>query len=99
MSAPAPPGFIEAIQALRAGLQELGVPWVVIGGVAVIARGVPRFTADVDTTAAAVSPLCCASPGALPGTLGDVFARMRSVGFFLPAVVQQDLLRRAGETA
>lgn len=37
--------------------------------------------------------------GALPGTLGDAFARMQSVGFFLPAVVEQDLLRRAGETA
>lgn len=50
MSAPGQPGFIEAIRALRDGLQELGVPWVVIGGVAVIARGVPRFTADVDAT-------------------------------------------------
>lgn len=50
MSAPAQPGFIEAIRALRDGLRELGVPWVVIGGVAVIARGVPRFTADVDAT-------------------------------------------------
>jgi hypothetical protein len=42
--------FVEALHDLRAALSELGVPWLVIGGLAVIARGVPRFTADVDAT-------------------------------------------------
>jgi hypothetical protein len=42
--------FLQALSALRPALDELQVPWLVIGGIAVIARGVPRFTADVDVT-------------------------------------------------
>jgi len=37
-----------ALDALGAGLRSLRVPWMVIGGIAVIARGVRRFTADID---------------------------------------------------
>jgi hypothetical protein len=37
-----------AIAALVAALAEARVPWMVIGGIAVIARGVRRMTADVD---------------------------------------------------
>jgi hypothetical protein len=48
-----PPAFLEALGALRDGLQALGVPWAIIGGVAVIAHGVPRYTADVDATVSA----------------------------------------------
>jgi len=36
--------------ALAATMNELSVPWMVIGGVAVIAAGVPRETIDVDAT-------------------------------------------------
>lgn len=37
-----------ALEALAAGLTESRAPWAVIGGVAVIARGVRRFTTDID---------------------------------------------------
>ena len=50
MSQGRPPRFLDALQALRDGLTELGIPWLVIGGVAVIARGVPRLTLDIDAT-------------------------------------------------
>ena len=48
-----PPRFLSALQAVADGLSELGAPWMCIGGVAVIALGVPRFTADVDATVSA----------------------------------------------
>lgn len=53
MSETRPPEFLDALRALHDALQALNVPWMVIGGVAVIAHGVPRYTADVDATAAA----------------------------------------------
>jgi uncharacterized nucleotidyltransferase DUF6036 len=40
--------FLYALAALRDGLDESGDPWAVIGGVAVIARGVTRLTLDID---------------------------------------------------
>jgi hypothetical protein len=39
-----------ALDALARGLTEYGAPWTVIGGIAVIARGVRRFTTDIDVT-------------------------------------------------
>lgn len=36
-----------ALEALASGLSQLHVPWAVIGGIAVIARGVRRFTTDI----------------------------------------------------
>lgn len=53
MSAPGGPGFLEALRAVRDGLADLGLPWMVIGGVAVIASGVPRYTVDIDATLSA----------------------------------------------
>lgn len=38
----------QALAALTAGLAESGAPWMVIGGIAIIARGVRRFTTDID---------------------------------------------------
>jgi hypothetical protein len=38
----------EALEALARGLTGSGAPWMVIGGIAVIARGVRRFTTDID---------------------------------------------------
>lgn len=52
MTGGTPPAFPAAVRALRDALVELGVPWLIIGGVAVIARGVPRFTVDIDATVA-----------------------------------------------
>lgn len=37
-----------ALRDLAAALTATGAPWMVIGGIAVIARGVRRFTADID---------------------------------------------------
>jgi hypothetical protein len=42
--------FAGALRALATALRELGIPGMLIGGVAVIARGVPRTTRDVDMT-------------------------------------------------
>jgi uncharacterized nucleotidyltransferase DUF6036 len=51
-------GFLDALRDLSAALDELGSPAMIIGGVAVIAHGVPRLTVDIDATvvAAGVSP-------------------------------------------
>lgn len=47
------PGQVErvledALAALAGALDEAGAPWMIIGGIAVIARGVRRFTTDID---------------------------------------------------
>ena len=46
-------GFLEALDALRRALDEVDAPSMIIGGVAVIALGVPRLTIDIDATVAA----------------------------------------------
>lgn len=38
----------DALAALASALDEAGAPWMVIGGIAVIAHGVRRFTTDID---------------------------------------------------
>jgi hypothetical protein len=40
----------DALVALASALEELGAPAMLIGGIAVIARGVPRTTLAVDAT-------------------------------------------------
>ncbi len=42
--------LLEAMAALERGLQRIGLPHMLIGGLAVIARGVPRDTRDIDAT-------------------------------------------------
>jgi len=66
-----PPDFLDALRALCDGLQALGLPWMIIGGVAVIAHGVPRYTADVDATVSA--------PGEPIERIFEVFARQHVV--------------------
>jgi len=39
-----------ALADLAAALDATGIPWMVIGGIAVIARGVRRMTTDIDAT-------------------------------------------------
>jgi hypothetical protein len=39
-----------ALRALAGAFDEAGVPAMIIGGIAVIARGVPRHTIDIDAT-------------------------------------------------
>lgn len=48
MSERVTPDITAALAALAAALQRVGQPSMVIGGVAVIARGVPRLTVDID---------------------------------------------------
>jgi len=43
-------GFLKAIADLQLGLGRVEAPSMLIGGVAVIAHGVPRTTLDVDAT-------------------------------------------------
>jgi len=45
-------GLDEALRALIAGLEASARPSMIIGGIAVIARGVPRLTRDIDATIA-----------------------------------------------
>lgn len=42
--------FTAALRALTAALDEIGAPSMIIGGIAVIAAGVPRETVDIDAT-------------------------------------------------
>jgi hypothetical protein len=48
-----PGGLAGALAALAGALDELGSPSAIIGGVAVVASGVPRATVDVDATVSA----------------------------------------------
>jgi hypothetical protein len=50
MAGPADRALLDGLAALGAALEEIGAPAMVIGGIAVIARGVPRQTVDVDAT-------------------------------------------------
>lgn len=45
--------LLRALRALVSALDALGQPAMIIGGIAVIARGVPRQTIDIDATVAA----------------------------------------------
>lgn len=47
---PAENGFAGLLAALARGLQQQGIPYVVIGGQAVVLHGEPRLTADIDIT-------------------------------------------------
>lgn len=50
MITPPDEGILKALAALNRALADLGAPAMIIGGIAVIARGVPRLTVDVDAT-------------------------------------------------
>ena len=50
MTVPTDQVLLEAVAALAAALRNLRAPGMIIGGMAVIARGVPRLTVDVDAT-------------------------------------------------
>jgi hypothetical protein len=86
VSEASPPRFLDALRELRDSLQALGGPWMVIGGVAVIARGVPRLTVDIDatvwapTTKPEVALERCAQHGIAPRIDGALeFARKYQV--------------------
>jgi len=49
--------ILAAVRAVRDAIASLGVPAAIIGGIGVIARGVPRLTDDVDASIAAAD-LC-----------------------------------------
>lgn len=42
--------FASALRALRRSLDEMGIPSAIIGGIAINANGIARFTEDVDAT-------------------------------------------------
>jgi hypothetical protein len=50
MTAPADQAILDALAAVVAALRTLRAPGMIIGGIAVIAHGVPRQTVDVDAT-------------------------------------------------
>jgi hypothetical protein len=43
-------GFLDALRALTTALETFDAPSMIIGGVAVIAHGVPRLTVDIDAS-------------------------------------------------
>ena len=49
---PLKPALRAAVEAVAGALADLPVPGMIIGGIAVISRGVPRLTRDVDATIA-----------------------------------------------
>jgi hypothetical protein len=78
--------LLEALEALTRALDELGAPAMIIGGIAVIARGVPRLTTDIDATVwgAAVSQEALFRGLEAHGIVGRIpsageFARQRQV--------------------
>lgn len=50
MTGPPATGVLEALAALQRALEDLDAPSMILGGIAVIARGVPRLTVDIDAT-------------------------------------------------
>jgi hypothetical protein len=50
MAEPADQALLQGLAALGAAIEEVGAPAMVIDGIGVIARGVPRQTIDVDAT-------------------------------------------------
>ena len=83
-----PPEF--ALSRLLERLVQAGVDFVVIGGVAVIVQGSPRFTKDLD--------ICYATDGANLDRLGrllvDLDARLRGINEDLPFVPDGRALRQ-----
>jgi Nucleotidyl transferase AbiEii toxin, Type IV TA system len=84
-----PPEF--AVSRLLERLVQAGVDFVVIGGVAVIVQGSPRFTKDLD--------ICYATDRANLDRLGqllvDLDARLRGIDEELPLVPDARMLRQA----
>lgn len=50
MSSHADEALLATLRAVAGAFRELGAPAMIIGGIAVIARGIPRQTVDVDGT-------------------------------------------------
>lgn len=84
-----PPEF--ALSRLLGRLVKAGVDFVVIGGVAVIVQGSPRFTKDLD--------ICYATDRANLDRLGELMvsldARLRGIEEDLPFVPDASTLRQA----
>jgi predicted nucleotidyltransferase len=80
----------DALRAVAAALESTNVPAMVIGGIAVIARGVPRLTRDVDASVAGGT----LSPERLIETFAqhEIFPRIEDAAAF--AVRSQVLLLR-----
>lgn len=69
MGSPPPPELTPFIAALSRALRERGLPFMLIGGQAVLVHGRPRLTEDIDVTL-----------GADPGRLPDVLAVCEALG-------------------
>jgi len=50
VSEPADRSLLQALAAVQAALDQVGAPAMIIGGMALIARGIPRLTRDIDAT-------------------------------------------------
>ena len=50
VSDPADQSLLQALAAVQTALDQVGAPAMIIGGMALIARGIPRLTHDIDAT-------------------------------------------------
>jgi hypothetical protein len=78
------PAFGEALAALSRAMNRFDRPWMIIGGLAVIAHGAPRSTLDADATVAG---------SGLP--VEDLLAALRAEGFSTRVPDASDLARTA----
>lgn len=76
--------FQAAIRKLKADLNAIGVPWALVGGLAVSARGAGRFTNDIDVVVVV---------GDERGSV-EVVNRLRPRGYVLGATVEDELTGR-----
>ncbi len=100
--------LLDALAALDRTLRRLAVPAMIIGGIAVIARGVPRQTVDIDATiwGEAITVDRLVAELARHGT-GIDLARVRAVIEEFATVLDEPerldefdaLVRRSGEAA
>ena len=74
-----PTALERLLAALTAELARVHLPWMVIGGQAVLLHGEPRLTEDIDITL-----------GAEPDRLGDLLGAVATLGISpLPANAEQ----------
>ena len=81
---------VEAIlKQATADLDAIGARWAIIGGLAVAFRAEPRFTKDVDLAVAVADDR----------EAEDLVNRLQVRGYALSAVIEQDYVEPAGDSA
>ncbi len=74
----------EELHQIRDALDDLSLPWALVGGLAVSARAFPRFTADVDVVVAVADD----------SEAEELVFALRNTGFVLRELVEQHAVHR-----